>query len=44
MSSTVIFTGVLPFVILIATVLAFPICFALLNAVPTIGTEGDVAR
>ena len=32
MSSTVIVTGVLPFVILIATVLAFPICFALLNA------------
>src|SRR5262249_55955854 len=31
MSSTVIVTGVLPFVILIATVLAFPICFALLS-------------
>jgi len=31
MSSTVIVTGVLPFVILIATVLAFPTCFLLLN-------------
>ena len=31
MSSTVIVTGVLPFIILIATVLAFPICFVLLN-------------